>query len=127
MTAATTAPSVTIDQRATGKVTALGIRSEPPRDSSRVVGKPSVTGLGKGCPSSGHNAERLLICKGVLRPSRLPNDWRCSPARERLTKSFILPRKREKMISTLGLPPSRGLRAFDGNHTHMSSRQVSSG
>src|ERR1019366_1635174 len=48
-------------------------------------------------PSSGHNAERLLICKGVLLPSRLPNDSRCSPAQERLTKPSPAPRKKNEI------------------------------
>jgi hypothetical protein len=31
--------------------------SEPPRDNSRMVGKPYLTGLGKGSPSSAEDFE----------------------------------------------------------------------
>ena len=42
-------------------MTAVDIRFEPLRDNSRMVGHPSLTGLGKVCPSYAQNRWRALM------------------------------------------------------------------
>ena len=74
--------------------------------------------------SSAHNTQRLLICKAVAPAPDfyliIRDVLRLESVRQNLHR-----RRVSGMKSTLGLPPSRGLRAFDGNHTHMTSRRVS--